>query len=151
MELSMRKIHANISQEQSKARDKYRDRMDMLRRRVSLLVGEDRLLMTMYIENGNSFRQMAHLAGINEACIARRIRRIAKRLIDGEYIACLRSRDKSNKAEMAIAKDYFLTGLSIKKIAGKRGVTYYHVREIIKRVRRLVRDGGQGSAGGTGG
>ncbi len=123
----------------SKVKNEYRDRIDLLRSRVNLLTGKDKLLMTMYLENGNSFRQMARLAGTNEASIARRIHKVTKRLIDGEYITCLRSRDKFTEIEMAIAKDYFLLGLSIRKIAGKRHRTYYRVRETLKKIQRLVR------------
>jgi len=121
-----------------KAQNEYRDRIDLLRSRVNLLTGKDRLLMTMYLENSNSFRQMARLAGVNESSIARRIHRVTKRLIDGEYITCLRNRDKFSKTEMAIAKDYFLLGLSMKKIAGKRRRSYHRVRETLKKIQRLV-------------
>lgn len=121
-----------------KAQNEYRDRIDLLRSRVNLLTGKDKLLMTMYLENSNSFRQMARLAGVNESSIARKIHRVTKRLIDGEYITCLRNQDKFSKTEMAIAKDYFLLGLSMKKIAGKRRRSYYRVRETLKKIQRLV-------------
>ena len=127
-----------MPQSNQTAKSKYRDRIDLLRSRVNLLCGKDKLLMTMYLENGNSFRQMARLAGVNEACIARRIYKITKRLIDGEYITCLRNRNIFAKAEMAIAKDYFLLGLSIRKIAKKRHRSYYSVRETLKKIQEFV-------------
>lgn len=135
----MKQTHENISQEQSRIKDVYRDRIDLLASRMHLLTGKDRLLMTMYLRNGNSFRQMARLAGVNEAHIARRINKITKRLIDGEYITCLRNRDQFTTTQMKVAKDYFLQGLSIRKIAAKRNVTYYRVREILKKIQRLVK------------
>ena len=134
----MKRIHKNISQRALKAKNDYRDRIDLLRSRAALLTGRDRLLMTMYLEKGNSFRQMARLAGVNETCIARRIHKVAKRLIDGEYITCLRNRDRFTADELAIAKDYFLLGLSMKKIAAKRHLTYYHTRETMKKIQLLV-------------
>ncbi len=134
----MKKIDAKISERTLKAQNEYRDRIDLLRSRVNLLTGKDKLLMTMYLENSNSFRQMARLAGVNETRIARRIHKVTKRLIDGEYITCLRNRNKFSKTEMAIAKDYFLLGLSMKKIAGKRRRSYYRVRETLKKIQRLV-------------
>jgi predicted DNA-binding protein YlxM (UPF0122 family) len=134
----MKKIHTKISERTLKDKNEYRDRIDLLRSRVNLLTGKDKLLMTMYLENSNSFRQMARLAGVNESCIARRIYRLIKRLLDGEYITCLRNRNKFSKTEMAIAKDYFLLGLSMKKIAGKRRRSYYRVRETLKKIQRLV-------------
>ena len=72
----MKRIQENISQEIVEVHKGYRDRIDMLRSRVNLLIGKDKLLMKMYLENGNSFRQMARLAGVNETCIARRIYKV---------------------------------------------------------------------------
>lgn len=115
-----------------------RNRIEVLRRRIHLLDGMDRLLMTMHLENGNSFRQIARLVGMNEASIARRIKKITKRLADGEYIKCLRSRNRFTKQELAIAKDYFLSGMSIKKIVEKRGCTYYHIHKNIERIKEVV-------------
>ena len=134
----MEKVHKNIPQSTLTAKNACRDRIDLLRSRVSLLAGKDKVLMTMYLENGNSFRQMARLVGVNEASIARRIHKVTKRLIDGEYITCLRNRNKFTGIELDIAKDYFLLGLSMKKIAKKRNSTYYHVRETLKKIQRLV-------------
>jgi len=110
---------------------------DLLRSRINLLSGKDKLLMTMYLEKGNSFRQMARLAGVTEECIARRIHRLIKRLIDSEYIICLRNRKEFNDIEMYIAKEYFLLGLSMRKIAENRQMTYYQVRKIIKKIQQI--------------
>ncbi len=135
----MRKIHENISQAEADAGEKRRERIELLRSRVSLLSGRDRVLMTMYIENGNSFRQMARLVGVAEETIARRIRRMTERLMKGEYVMCLRKRDELGRGEMEIAKDYFLTGLSIKKIARKRSETYYSIRQTLKRIEAIIK------------
>ena len=77
----MKRIHKNISHTALPAKNEYRDQIDLLRSRVTLLTGRDRLLMTMYLENSNSFHQMAVLAEVNEARIARRIHKVIKRLI----------------------------------------------------------------------
>ena len=135
----MKSIHANISQKALQQKNECRDRIDLLRSRVNLLVGKDKLLMTMYLKNGNSFRQMARLVGVNEVSIARRIHKVAQRLIDGEYITCLRNRSKFTSLEMAVAKDYFLAGISMRKIAAKRYRSYYRVRQSIKKIQRIVR------------
>ncbi|MEE9370157.1 MAG: hypothetical protein V3W45_01690 [Sedimentisphaerales bacterium] len=115
-----------------------RNRIELLQSRIHLLDGMDRLLMTMHLENGNSFRQIARLVGMNEASIARRIKKITKRLADGEYIKCLRSRNRFTKQELAIAKDYFLSDEPIRKIAEKRNCTYYHIHKNIERIKEVV-------------
>ena len=104
-----------------------------------MLSGTDKLLMTMYLEKGNSIRQMAQLAGVSEAIIARRIRRLTERLTQGEYIACLRNRDRFTESQMAVAKDHFLLGLTFEKIAGKRNVTFYRVRQTVKEIKQTIR------------
>jgi len=140
----VKRIQENISQETVEVHKGYRDRIDMLRSRVNLLGGKDKLLMKMYLENGNSFRQMARLAGVNETCIARRIYKVTERLLNGEYITCLRNRDKFSRDEMDIAKDYFLLGLSMRKISAKRHCSYYRVRETLKRFQELIKIGDRG-------
>jgi len=134
----MGRIHNNISQKSLQARNEVHDRIDLLRSRATLLTGKDRLLMTMYLDNANTFRQMARLSGVNEANIARRIHKIIKRLIDGEYITCLRNREIFSNAEMVIAKQYLLLGWSIRKIASEQGCSYYRARKSLKKIQRLV-------------
>ena len=134
----MERIHKNISQSAPEAKNECRKRIDLLRSRVSLLSGKDKLLMTMYLENGNTFYQMAKLLGVNEVTVARRIHKIVNRLIDGEYIVCLRNRDKFTGREMDIAKAHFLMGLSIRKIAVKHHTSTYRIRGTLKKVQELV-------------
>ncbi len=136
----MKKIHKNISQKTLEAKNQYRDEIDLLRGRLNLLNGKDKVLMTMYLENGNSFRQIARLTGISDTSIARRINGLTKRLLDSQYIVCLRNRDKFTREQMTIAKDYFLTGLSIRKIALKRHRSFYHVRETMKKIQNILKD-----------
>jgi predicted DNA-binding protein YlxM (UPF0122 family) len=92
----------------------------------------------MYICNGLSFRQISQLTGMDATSVARRIQRAAKRLADGKYILCLRNRDRLDNGEMALAKDYFLLGLAMTEIAAKRELSYYRVRETVKRLRCFV-------------
>jgi len=134
----MRKIKEYLPQKMRQNRDEYRNKIELLRGRINLLKGEEKLLMSMYLNKGNSVRQLARLAGVNDASIARRINSIIKRLIDGKYIICLRNCDKFNTEEMGIAKEYFLLGFSMRKIAAKRCWTYYRARKAIKKIRQQI-------------
>ncbi len=116
----------------------FRDRIDLLRARSDLLVGKDRLLMKMYLDNGNTFRQMARLVGVNEATISRRIYKVTERLLNSEYITCLRNRDRFSSTEMGVAKDYFLKGLSQREIAKQRDRSLYRIRMILKKIQVMV-------------
>jgi predicted DNA-binding protein YlxM (UPF0122 family) len=118
--------------------EKFEDRIDMLRSRIGLLTGKDRVLMQMYLNNTNTFRQMARLAGVNEANVARRIYKLTRRLLDGQYITCLRNSDQFTEEQMGIARDYFVDGLPMGEIAYRREITYYTVRQAIKKIQRLT-------------
>jgi hypothetical protein len=135
----MEVVHENTSEEGLKARRAARRRMDILRSRVKMLTGVDRVLMEMYLGNGNTFHQMAQLTGTNESSMARRIRRIIKRLVDGIYISCLRNHELFTNAELEIARDFFLMGLSQISIPEARGCSMYQVRKTVIKVRRIFR------------
>ena len=136
----MKTIHSNVSQKNLDDKIKNRAQIDLLRSRLSHLDGEDKLLMTVYLENGNNTFQISRLTGLCRTSIARRINALTKRLLDGRYITCLRNRRKFNKQQMAIAKDYFLTGLSIKKIALKRHHSRYRVTETIRKIKGILKE-----------
>jgi len=134
----MKRIHENIAQQINNNSRGHRGGIEVLRSRLNLLSGTDKLLMTMYIEHGNSIRQIARIRGVSESSVARRIRAITKRLTDGPYIDCLRNRDRLTCRQLAIAKDYYLMGLSMRQIAAKRRRSYYHVRDILIEIRSIV-------------
>jgi predicted DNA-binding protein YlxM (UPF0122 family) len=136
----MKRIYADVSEETRAVKSRYRNQIDLLRSRLNLLTGTDKVLMTMHVENGNSFRQIARLLGVSETSIARRIHTMTKRLIDGEYIICLRNRDRFTKRQMDVAKDYFLMGLSMSKIAEQRHWSVYRVRQTIMKIQSLMQN-----------
>jgi DNA-binding NarL/FixJ family response regulator len=96
------------------------------------------VLMTMYITNGNSFRQIARLLDVSETSVARRIHQLADRLTNGEFLICVRNQDKLSRRQMAIARDSFLEGLSNKQIAKKRSMSLYAVRKELTSIRDLI-------------
>ena len=136
----MKMIHKNVPKKSLTTKNNNRSKTELLRSRLDLLDGKDKFLMTLYLENGYSIFQISRLIAISEASISRRIRRLKKRLLGGEYLDCLRNREKFNKRQMAIAKDYFLTGLSVRDITKKRNLTVYHVRETITQVKDILNE-----------
>ena len=101
------------------------EKIDVLRSRAGLLTGKDRALMKIYLENSGTFRQMARIASVNEANVARRIHKLIRRLLDGQYITCLRNRDKFTHEQIEMARDYFVDGLPMSEIAWRHDTTYY--------------------------
>jgi len=134
----METIKENITEELQSRKEKYRNKVDLLLSRIGLLSGEDKLLMTMYWEKGNSLRQISRLAGLDRKHVTRRIYNITERLMDNPYIDCLRYSHRFTTSEMAIAKDCFLSGLSVQKIADKHNSSYYHVRQALQKIRCIL-------------
>ena len=136
----MKRIHENIAAQTINVKGLQRGRIELLAGRLNLLTGTDKVLMTMYIQHGNSIRQIARIRGASEASIARRIRSISKRLADGPYIECLRNRDRLTSGQLAIAKDYYLMGLSIRRIASKRRWSFYRVRDVLNEIQSILNE-----------
>jgi len=134
----MKTIHSNVSQKNLDDKIKNRAQIDLLRSRLSHFDKDDKLLMTVYLENGNNTFQISRLTGLCRTSIARRINALTMRMLDGRYITCLRNRRKFNKYQIIIAKDYFLTGLSIKTIALKRRRSRYNIAENIKKIKSIL-------------
>ena len=139
-EKMMKTIHTNVSQNNLVEKNINRDQIDLLRRRLDLLDGKDKLLMTLYLENGYSIFKISKVTDLCQSSIARRIKRLTKKLTEGRYITCLRNSDKFNRYQMVIAKDYFLKDLSMREIALKRCRSLYHIRETISKIKRILNE-----------
>lgn len=134
----MRMTHENVSDAAMVVRGRRREQIDLLRGRLDLLEGRAKVLMKMHYENGSSFRQIARLLGVNETSVARRVHRLSDRLLNSQYITCLRLRDKLTESQMAVAKDYYLKGLSQSKIAEKRQWSLYRVGRVLKEIQKII-------------
>jgi transposase len=121
---------------------RYREEIDTLRMRVDLLGGTDRVLMKLYLDGGGKVSDMARLMGLSESTVARRIRRIKERLMDGRYIECFKRREELGKVNMGIARDLLVGGLRQKEIAEKRGLSAYQVRKGIEAIRGVLGEAG---------
>lgn len=121
-----------------KADEGFKDRIDLIRCRAELLKGRDRALVQMYLDNTGTYRQMARLAGVNEANVARRIHKLIRRLLDGQYITCLHYREQFTQVQIEMARDYFVDGLSMREIAERHETTIYAVRKTMKQIQRLT-------------
>jgi predicted DNA-binding protein YlxM (UPF0122 family) len=113
------------------------NKIDLLRTRVEMLAGVDRVLMEMYLNGNGSLSQMAVLAGVNETSMARHIRGLIRRLLDDSYTSCLRSRDKLTDIQLEMAKEYFVGNMSMREISQKHNMTFYFVRKTIRRAQRV--------------
>lgn len=120
------------------ARHENREAVEALRTRAHLLAGKDRALLEMYLEHGNSLRQIGRLMGLTHVNVGRRIRRILGRLTDDTYEICLGNHDDFNGCELTLIKDYFIRGLPAQRISRNRGITLYRVNTTLQRARRYA-------------
>ena len=129
----------NLSSEVAKNRLDRRERVSVISERIRFLSGRDRAMMSMYLFNQASVGQLAQLLGINEGNVARRLRRISNRLIRCKYVVCLENRGEFTGEEMAIAKDYFVKGTSMREIADRYGLSYYGARKSVQQIKWRVK------------
>jgi hypothetical protein len=133
----MKRTHSNISESQAVGKLR-QGGFDLVRQRIGLLDGKDKILMSMYYLDGCNFRRIARLLGVNECNVSRRIRKITTRLLAGQYIRCLRNRRFFSSADLWIAKDYYVGGWTIRQIAAERVCSLYEVRRAIERIETIL-------------
>lgn len=114
------------------------EEVELLRRRADILSPADRALVLMYLEKGSRFSEIAQVAGRNGANVGRRIHKLVGRLMDGQYITCVRHRTLLGTLNVAIAKDRLIEGLSVRGIAAKRRTTTYRVRRGLVQIQLLL-------------
>jgi predicted DNA-binding protein YlxM (UPF0122 family) len=115
-----------------------KEELDILRSRLFLLRGRDKIIMTMYIEKGISCRKIALFLGVNATSVLRRIKKIEHILTKGIYVSCLKNKERFTPGEMKIATDYFLNELSMREIARKRKTSFYKIYQKIKEIQHTA-------------
>ena len=116
-----------------------RNAVEVLRARLDLLGSGDRVLLKMYLDAGSSFEEIGKLAGRNRSSVCRRIHRMIGRLYDETYVRCEADRELFGEPELAVIRDHFVRGLSLKRICRDRHLCYYRARTIVQKARRFAR------------
>jgi hypothetical protein len=116
-----------------------RDRVEVLRTRLELLGDADRALLQLYLEAGPSFHLLARLAGRNRSTVCRRIHRIIRRLCDDTYPLCRGHPLMFRPTELAVIRDHFVRGRSLRRICRDHRLGYYRARVIVAKARQFTR------------
>lgn len=111
---------------------------DLLRHRKDLLEGQDKVFMTMYLDNGNSYRQISRLLGVSATTISRRIKKLTKQLTGESFYIYRQYRKKLDKRQKQFARDYFLMGLPLRQIAHKHNCSFYLVKKTMGKIFDLI-------------
>ncbi len=115
-----------------------RQAIEVLRSRISLLDGRDRLIMKMYYDKGASTTEIAALMRVSTSTVSRRIKTLSRRLVGHKYQNFTRNRHRLDPEEFEIARDHFIRGMSLRSIAAERDCSFYRIREILRRIKLLA-------------
>jgi DNA-directed RNA polymerase specialized sigma24 family protein len=104
---------------------------DTVLHRSEALADEQRALLTIILEQGSSFQQIARLRGEHATTVSRRFRRLLGKL-SGRTAARGPVKDGHlNPIETTILADYCLCGMNQMQIAAKLGISRHRVRKTL--------------------
>lgn len=103
--------------------------------RIDLLSDKDKMLIDLFMAS-EKFKSIATAAGVHEATVARRLKKIAKRLKSDSFVIAMSHHLPPEKME--IMRQYFVEGLSMLKIARQNNRPYCKIRKTIKACKRLI-------------
>jgi len=130
----MQLIHPNTVSNDRRRLD-IRSSIEQLAEKIDLLEGRDKVIMTMYLDQGFSMSEIARLVGISASSMTRRIKKIARRLVLAEV--CFNNRYIFETRELEVICYHLLRGVSLKKSASRCGCSYYLARKAYKKVKYL--------------
>ena len=104
---------------------------EKLSARIDMLPKPQKTFVRLFM-NSQKYRPIAKTAGVHEATIARRLKKIAIRISNNNFITALSGENHLPPEKMEILKDYFVTNLAMIRIAKNRNMSCYKVRKIIK-------------------
>ncbi len=103
--------------------------------RVDMLPQQQRAFVRLFLSS-QKYSSIAKVAQVNEATVARRLKKIAQQISSNNLITALSQNSSLTDEKMEILRDYFVNALPIITIAQNRGITCYLVRKIIQQVER---------------
>ena len=106
--------------------------LEKLRLRLDLLEGMDRMLVELYLDRQASYYRLAELTGLSEKYVARKLKRLLRRLESEEYITILRHQSLFDPKTLEIAYDRYLLCMSVRSISKKRNLSRYRVSRKVR-------------------
>jgi hypothetical protein len=104
--------------------------------RIDFLADQEKAFVRLFM-NSQNFRTIAKSAAVSEATIARRLKKIARRISNNNFITALTQSNGTSADETEAIKDHFLNGTNIKTITKKTGLSRYKVNKTINQMRNL--------------
>ena len=107
---------------------------ELLTMRLQLLERNDRAMLDLFLNHDVSLAGLSRLNHLDPRVIARHIDRLIERLLDENYITIIRNRKLFTAADLAVAYDRYLLGLGYRRIAAKRSLGQFTVRQTLKKL-----------------
>ncbi len=104
--------------------------------RVEMLDNEQITLVKIF-QNRPNFRAIAKMANVNEATIARRLKKIATAISSESFSTALSRKYNVSQGKINIIAKHFINGLSVRAITQNTGLSVYKIRKIISQMRIL--------------
>jgi len=105
---------------------------EKLRMRLDLLEGKERSMLELYLEHNASYSRLAELTGMSERYLARKVRRLLRRLLSEEYVSIVRHKKLFGTKTLEVAYDRYILGMSVRSISKKRNLSRYRVNNRIR-------------------
>ena len=101
------------------------------------MLSVEQITLVRFFQNTPIYRVIAKMAGVNEATIARRLKKIARRISSDDFTAALSLKDDVPPEKIKIIRNHFVNGMSARAIAKNTGLSYYKINIIIREMRNL--------------
>lgn len=118
----------------SEATHNYREHVELIQSRLSLLHGREEMIMSLHYIHNMSFERIGKLVGLHGATVGRMVRRISRMLIEGVYLRCIQNRELFSQEELAVAYDKFICGLGQREIAARYCIGIHFAARLIKSI-----------------
>jgi hypothetical protein len=105
------------------------DQLDLLSTRLDELASDEQALVRALYLDQRTPAEIAPLLGMDERSVRRRAKRIADRVLSGEFAFVIRSRDLWPFKRRRVATAIFVRGLSLNAAAADLGLSTYRVRQ----------------------
>ncbi|OQA02550.1 MAG: hypothetical protein BWY69_01015 [Planctomycetes bacterium ADurb.Bin401] len=125
-----RQIECSSNRKYSIRKRELLDLIEKIPGRVELLNDKDRAFINLFLAS-QSFRNIAAAAQVHEATVARRIKKIVKRISDNDFIIAISDRTLT-PLERKVLREHCIDGLPMNRIAEKNKISYCQVRKLIK-------------------
>ncbi|MFC1780934.1 hypothetical protein ACFLZ8_01540 [Planctomycetota bacterium] len=135
----MNTLHKNITEDSRIKNSINRGHIELLRRRLYLLDGKDKILMRLYLEHDASVRMLSVVFDESAQTINRRIERLSKTLTGREFRTFSQNAHKFSRCQKILARDYYLMRLALRQIARKRRWSYYRTRKLFDEIQAIIK------------